>query len=95
MHACRPSSHHLKQLEKELQVQKWAFDVNNLPSSLVEHANLVAGTVGVSKQQARSNDVEGGINVHGVWVLEGDDVKSVLFSQVATHPFDTKVVCHL
>lgn len=67
----------------------------NLPSSLVEHVDLVAGAVGISEHQTWSNDVEGSINVHGVWIFEGNDVQSVLVSQVATHPFNAKVVCYL
>ena len=67
----------------------------NLPACLVEHVNLVAGAVRVGYQQAWPNDVEGGINVHWVGVLERENMKPVLVPQVATHPLNTKVVCHL
>ena len=33
--------------------------------------------------------------MHWVWVLEREDVKPVLVPQVAAHPLNTKVVCHL
>ena len=61
----------------------------------MEHVNLVAGAVRVGYQQAWPNDVEGGIDVHWVGVLERENMKPVLVPQVATHPLNTKVVCHL
>ena len=36
----------------------------------VKHVNLIAGTIRIGYDQARSNDVKGGINVHGIGVLE-------------------------
>ena len=67
----------------------------NLPACLVEHVNLVAWAVRVGYQQAWPNDVEGGIDVHWVGVLERENMKPVLVPQVATHPLNAKVVCHL
>ncbi len=65
---------------------------SHLPASFVEHLNLVAGAVGIGDDQAGADDVEGGVNVHWVRVLEGDGVDSVGTAQVALHPLDSKVV---
>ena len=58
-------------------------------------SDLTTGPVGVGQHQSRSDDVEGGVDVHGVGVLEGDDVDLVIRSEVAAHPFDPHVVCNL
>ena len=67
----------------------------NLPSGSVEHAQLVAWTVWISNDQPRAYDVEGCVNVHGIGVLEADDVDVVAVPEVPFHPLDPKVVGHL
>ena len=64
-------------------------------TSTVKHINLIAGTVRVGYGHARSDDVEGGVNVHGVGVLEGEDVKTVVVSEVSSHPLNPHHVCNL
>lgn len=51
--------------------------------------------VRVGEHKTRSNDVEGGINMHGIGVFKRDDVHSVVWSKMPTHPLDAQVVCHL
>ena len=58
-------------------------------------SDLTTGPVWVGQHQAWSYDVEGGVDVHGVGVFEGDDVDIVLWSEVAAHPFNPHVVCYL
>ncbi len=53
---------------------------------------MVAWTIRVGDHQSWANDVERGVNVHGVGVLERDNVDVIGFSQVALQPFDSKVV---
>ena len=61
----------------------------------MEHAQLVAWTVWISNDQPRAYDVEGCVNVHGIGVLEADDVDVVAVPEVPFHPLDPKVVGHL
>ena len=42
-----------------------------------------------------SNGVEGSVYVHGVGVLECENVESVVAAQVSAHPFYSEVVGHL
>lgn len=56
---------------------------------------LVARTVRVRQHQAWSNDVERGIDVHGVRVLERHRVDLILGTKMTTHPLDPHVVCNL
>lgn len=57
--------------------------------------HLATWAIRVGEHQARPNDVEGGINVHGIGVLEGNDVHLVRGSKVSSHPFNTHVICNL
>lgn len=52
-------------------------------------------SVRVGEHKTRSNDVEGGINMHWVGVLERDGMYSVVWSKMPTHPLDAQVVCNL
>ena len=61
----------------------------------MEHINLVTWAVRVSKDKAWGKEVEGGIRVHRVGVLEGDDMNIVLVSQVTLHPLYPKHVGNL
>lgn len=56
---------------------------------------LVTWAIRVWKHQSWSNDIKSGINVHRVRVLEWDDVDVVVWAQVATHPFNSHVICNL
>lgn len=55
----------------------------------------MTGSVRVGKYKTRPNDIEGGINVHWIGVFKGDDVHSVVRSEMLTHPFNAHVVCNL
>lgn len=55
----------------------------------------MTGTVGVGEHKTRSNDVEGGIDVHWIGVFKRDDMYSVVWSKMPTHPLDAQVVCNL
>lgn len=57
--------------------------------------NLPAGSIGVGQHQAWSDDVERGVDVHGVRVFEGDYVDLVGRGQMAPHPLNAHVVCNL
>ncbi len=70
--------------------------LNNSPSSLLEMINLMAGPFWVREDQARPNDVECCINVHGIWIFETNCMNTnALRSQVTSHPLDAHEVCHL
>ena len=71
------------------------WSCGNLPSCLAEHLKLVAQPVRVSYDQSRSNDVEGGINVHRVRVLKRYGVYAILVSKVTPHPLNTHEISDL
>lgn len=56
---------------------------------------LVTWAIRVWEHQSWSDDVKSGIDVHGVRVLEWDDVDFVVWGQMATHPFNSHVICNL
>ena len=66
-----------------------------LPACLVEHFDLIARSFWVSDHQSRSNDIEGGIDVHRIGVIEAQNMDPILVTQVTSHPFNPKVVGHL
>lgn len=51
--------------------------------------------VRIGEHKARSDDVEGGIDVHWIGVFKRDDVDPVVRSKVPTHPLDAQEVCNL
>lgn len=55
----------------------------------------MTGSVRVGKHKTRSNDIEGGINMHWIGVFKGDDMYSVFWGKMSTHPFNAQVVCNL
>lgn len=55
----------------------------------------MARSVRVGKHETRSNDIEGGINMHWIRIFKGDDMHSVVWSKMPTHPFNAQVVCNL
>lgn len=55
----------------------------------------MAWTVRVGEHKTRSNDVEGGINMHWIGVFKRDDMHSVVWGKMPTHPLDAQVVCNL
>lgn len=57
--------------------------------------DLPAGPIRVGQHQPRADDVKCGVDVHGVWVFEGDDVDLVGGSEVTSHPLDAREVCNL
>lgn len=57
--------------------------------------DLPAGPIRVGQHQPRADDVEGGVDVHGVGVFEGDDVDLVGGGEVTSHPLDAHEVCNL
>ena len=71
------------------------WSCGNLPSCLAEHLKLVAQPVGVSYDQSRANDIEGGINVHRVRVLKRYGVYAILVSKVTPHPLNAHEVSDL
>ena len=66
-----------------------------LPTGLVEHLQLVAWAIWISDHQTWAYDVERGINVHWIRVLEADGVEIVATTEMTTHPLYPKVVSHL
>ncbi len=56
---------------------------------------LVTWAIRVRQHQSRPDDVESGIDVHGVWVLKWDDVDLVIWGQMTTHPLNSHVICNL
>lgn len=56
---------------------------------------LVTWSVRIGKHQTRSNDIEGSINMHWIGIFKGDDMHSVVWSKMPTHPFNAQVVCNL
>lgn len=52
-------------------------------------------SVRVGKHKTRSNDIEGGINMHWIGIFKGDDMHSVVWSKMPTHPFNAQIVCNL
>ena len=61
----------------------------------MEHVDLIAGSVRVRDHQSRPDDVEGGVDVHGIGISERDHVYVMLVPEVAPHPVDTEGVGHL
>lgn len=60
------------------------------PAGLLEHFDLMARSVRVTEDEAGPNDVESGIDVHRVWILEREGVDvDALRSQMTSHPLDT------
>ena len=57
--------------------------------------DLVTRSIGIGNHQPRSYDVECGINVHGIRVLETESVDIVVLSKMTLHPLNTKIVGHL
>lgn len=57
--------------------------------------NLPAGSIRVGQHQAWSDDVECGVDVHGVRVFKGYDVDLVGRGKMTPHPLNAHVVCNL
>lgn len=57
--------------------------------------HLTTRSIWVGQHQPGSNDVKGGVDVHGVWILKGDDVHFVGGFEVTPHPLDSQEVSHL
>ena len=70
--------------------------VHNIPSCFFEEFYLMTRSIWVGQHKTWANDVERGINVHGVWVLEADrmDADSP-WGKVTAHPFYTHKIGHL
>lgn len=58
-------------------------------------SDLLTGAVRVWQHQAGANDVEGGIDMHGIRILEWDDVDVVVRRQMTPHPFNSHEICNL
>lgn len=56
---------------------------------------LATWAIWVRQHQSGADDVKSGINVHGIGILEWDDVHLVIWGQMAPHPLDTHVICNL
>ena len=70
--------------------------MDDVPAGLLEQLNLVTGSVRVGQHKARPDDVEGGVDVHRVRVLEADSMHAdTPRREVPPHPFYTHEVCHL
>ena len=93
------SDHHSKNFKHgHVHVAAASVYCNNywyLPSSLPEHVQLVARSVRVGDDQPRPDDVEGGVNVHRVGVLERQLMDAILISKMTSHPLDAKLISHL
>ena len=61
----------------------------------MKHVDLITGAVRVGYHQSRPDDVEGGVDVHGIGIPERDHVYIVLVPEVAPHPVNTERVGHL
>ena len=48
---------------------EWKRRLHNGPTSLLKHFDLVTGSIRVAQYQARSNDIEGCVNVHWIRIL--------------------------
>jgi hypothetical protein len=69
--------------------------ISHLPSSLAEHIQLVTRPVWIGDDQTWPNDVEGSIDVHWIWVLEGKNMDAIFISKMAFHPLNTKKIGNL
>ena len=61
----------------------------------MKHTDLIAGPVGIGNHQPRAYNVEGGIDMHRVRVLETDCVNVVVATKMTFHPLNAKVIGHL
>ena len=71
------------------------YYIEYLPSGLVEHVCLLAGSLRVDYHQAWPNDDEGTVYVERIGFQEREGVHVVLVPQVMFHPLNTKIVGHL
>lgn len=51
--------------------------------------------VRIGEHKPRSDDVEGGVDMHWIGVFKRDDVYPVVWSKMPTHPLDAQEVCNL
>ena len=72
------------------------WSINHFPTSFDKYTvGLVATAFRDLHQQSRLQECVGGIYMHWVGVIEGENVDIVPVSQVAPHPLNPKAVSHL
>ncbi len=66
-----------------------------MPTSLVKQLNLVTWPIRIAEDQTGTDDIECSVDVHRIWIFEGEDVDFVFFTKMSLQPLDASIVGNL